>query len=213
MIESLKDEKNVVGVEDEKKEEEKEENNKIISSIISTQNHLGIKSKEEFDKFFYKIDKINKNNNKITLFNTSKLGNFVLLYGYYICKNPKNVEYLMESGLSLFTWIPYNNRKRLRLLTLGIGHHTIDYMYRDTLYIINIDVFSEGDVSGQGEKTLFVNRIELSIENSENNRNFGDNHNIVIKFIENSKTMMEAILEKFKTPSSVTRLIYDKGYW
>ena len=64
----------------------------------------------------------------LTMFSNTLMGKYVLVCGYELSETtPSSMNYLYDHTLPMYDYIERNNRKKIKILSLACGHHTVNY--------------------------------------------------------------------------------------
>lgn len=144
----------------------------------------------------------------VTVYTTTSLGIATLVYGRHLLgKTAVHVEYISENSLPNREFgLTYEQRRTLRLVGLGKGHHDVPYQEHTIQMVIEHSV--EGKVICDNGYRDFMKVIHMSLKNAYSDE---DPESIISAFVKDAKAHLKKLYRNFikEEDNQLTKYTYN----
>lgn len=151
----------------------------------------------------------------ITLYSNSLMGKYVLVRSYQLSKKvPSSFEYLYDHNLPTYDYIQKENRKKIKVLSLSLGHYEV--LYENRLFYLNVELpFPDRPMVDRHHADL-IYKITIRVAGCPLPE---DARDILVNYVNHCKTYVEDWMEHSCRDSGKTIKKYlfdtaiDGGHW
>jgi DNA replication protein DnaC len=149
----------------------------------------------------------------IVLYSNTLQGKYVLVRGYDLSVGPPtSIEYLYDHTLPMYDYIEKNNRKNIKIMALGVGHHEIEY---DGTHFHIVVSWPDNRPIREYHHSTLIYEIHLSVVGFPEPKEAQER---LVSFVEHCKKAVEDKMENYSKDAGkvIKKYIFDPadgGNW
>lgn len=149
----------------------------------------------------------------MVLYSNTLLGKYVLVRGYDLCVSPPAaVEYLYDHNLPMYDYIEKNNRKKIKIVSLSLGTHEVEY---DGVRLLITVAWPDTRPIQDLHHSYIIQQITIRVAGFPEP---ADAQERLVKFVEHCKKSVEERMENYSKDAGKTIKKYifdpaDGGSW